>query len=76
MNIARIVLAVIVVLMAGYSIIMREFWLLPYTLIAVGVLQVVNGMVEMKLGRKGFGVISFATAGFVIVVAIVILILA
>lgn len=60
MNIARIVLAVIVVLMAGYSLIMRELWLAPYTLLAVGVLQLITGIVEMRLGRKGYSALSFA----------------
>lgn len=74
MNIIRIILAVIVVLLSGYSLITGEFGFMPYTLFLLGGMLFVMGMIENREKRKGNALISFLSAVFAIIVSVYILV--
>ncbi|MCT2536466.1 DUF3953 domain-containing protein [Aquibacillus koreensis] len=73
MKILRVILAITVVSLAGYSLITDEYGLIPYTLLILGLLLVVMGINEILEKRKITALICFLAAGFDIFVSLDIL---
>lgn len=73
MKIIRVILAVIAVFLSGYSLITGEFGIMPYTLLLLGLMLLVMGIIEIQEKRKGNAIISFLSAAFGIFVSIYIL---
>ncbi|MFD2760170.1 YczI family protein [Lentibacillus juripiscarius] len=75
MKAARIILAIVVVFLAGYSVVAKEFGVMPYALLFTGLMNLVFGISEFQEKRKENAMTLFLTAGFVLFVSIYILLM-
>ncbi|HLR61954.1 MAG TPA: YczI family protein [Lentibacillus sp.] len=73
MKIARVILAVTVVLLSGYMLITGEYGVLPYTHSLLGIMFIIWGVAEFKENRKAMAVLVFLTGGFILFVSIYVL---
>ncbi|MFD2680318.1 DUF3953 domain-containing protein [Bacillus seohaeanensis] len=64
LKIARIGLSVIIVIVATYMLITRNFEFMPYNIFLLSVLMAVMGADELKKGRKGYGYLGIAASLF------------
>lgn len=70
LKILRLLLSVFVIVLGSYSLITKNFEFISYMLLAVGVLSLVTGSLELKAKRKTSAIISFLAAAFLIFVFI------
>ncbi len=70
LKILRIILSVIVMALAGYSIITKNFEFMPYMMFFVGVSMLVTGVAEFQAKRKSNAIPSILAAAFLFFVAI------
>ncbi|MGE7921468.1 DUF3953 domain-containing protein [Viridibacillus sp. NPDC093762] len=54
MEILRIILSVIVIALAGYSLITKNFEFMSYLMLFLGAFMLVTGLVELQKDRKRF----------------------
>ncbi|MDM5452107.1 MULTISPECIES: DUF3953 domain-containing protein [Peribacillus] len=76
MKIVRIILGIIVIALSATQLITGNSELLPYTMLFLGLMMLVIGIIELQKDRKGFGgymclavslfVFYVATQGFLI----------
>ncbi|WP_048685438.1 DUF3953 domain-containing protein, partial [Bacillus sp. 220_BSPC] len=50
----RIILAIVVIVLSGYSLIAQTLELMPYYMFSLGAFMLVTGFVEIQKDRKGF----------------------
>ncbi|MCP1097066.1 DUF3953 domain-containing protein [Peribacillus frigoritolerans] len=50
----RIILAIVVIVLSGYSLIAQTLELMPYYMFSLGAFMLVTGFVEIQKERKGF----------------------
>jgi Protein of unknown function (DUF3953) len=70
LKILRIILSVIVMALAGYSLFTKNFEFMSYMMFFVGVLMLVIGVAELQAKRKTNAISSILAAAFLIFVAI------
>ena len=70
LKILRVILSVIGIALAGYVLITKNFVFMPYMLLAMGLLGLVTGVVELQAKRKTSAITNFFAAAFVFFVAI------
>ena len=70
LKILRIILSVIVMALAGYSLITKNFEFMSYMMFFVGVLMLVTGVAELQAKRKTNAISSILAAAFLFFVAI------
>ena len=70
LKILRIILSVIVMALAGYSLITKNFEFMSYMMFFVGVLMLVTGVAELQAKRKINAISSILAATFLFFVAI------
>lgn len=58
LKICRLILAIIGISTATYSLLTETFDLVPYTMLCLGVMILVMGLEEYKKGKKGFWYMS------------------
>jgi hypothetical protein len=68
LKVFRMVLASIVIVMAGYGLMTDNFWIQPYMLFLMGVMLLVMGLEEFQKGKIVYGYLSAAVSLFLIVV--------
>ena len=56
-KIIRVILGIIVILLSGYSLITKDFGMMPYLMLFLGALMLAGGGIELQKDRKEFGVI-------------------
>ncbi|MEK4534549.1 DUF3953 domain-containing protein [Peribacillus sp. FSL K6-1552] len=62
----RIILAIVVIVLSGYSLITQTFELMPYYMFFLGALILVIGLAELQKDRKGFwGYMNIAISLFI-----------
>ena len=54
MNVVRTILAIVVIVLSGYSLITQTFELMPYYMFILGAFILVSGFIELQKDRKGF----------------------
>ncbi|PRA73945.1 DUF3953 domain-containing protein [Peribacillus simplex] len=54
MKMVRIILAIVVIVLSGYSLIAQTLELMPYYMFSLGAFMLVTGFVEIQKDRKGF----------------------
>ncbi len=54
MKVVRTILAIVVIVLSGYSLITQTFELMPYYMFILGAFILVSGFVELQKDRKGF----------------------
>jgi hypothetical protein len=64
----RIILGIIVLVLAGYGLITKNFIAQPFMMLALSAFIVVGGINEFKQGRKGRAFVSIAFALFVFII--------
>ncbi len=69
-KILRIVLPIIVLVLAGYSLISGNHETMPYMMFFMGALFFVMGIVEIKESRKTMGIISIIVSIFILYVSV------
>ncbi|WP_458355335.1 DUF3953 domain-containing protein [Peribacillus frigoritolerans] len=50
----KIILALVVILLSGYSLITQTFELMPYYMFFLGAFMLMSGLAELQKDRKGF----------------------
>ncbi|KHF39382.1 hypothetical protein LQ50_15970 [Halalkalibacter okhensis] len=70
MKIMKAILALMVISLSAYSLVTGEYRMLPYTLLLVGFMLFVIGIVEIQEKRKVTGIFSFLSSGFVLFVSL------
>ncbi|QNK89589.1 DUF3953 domain-containing protein [Sporosarcina sp. FSL K6-1540] len=70
LKILRIILSVIVMALAGYSLITKNFEFMSYMMFFLGVLMLVTGVAELQAKRKTNAISSILAAAFLFFVAI------
>lgn len=70
LKILRVLLSGIVILLGSYSLITRNFEVMPYIFLFLGVLFLITGSVELKAKRKINAIISILVAPIMFFVAI------
>ncbi|KAA0560437.1 DUF3953 domain-containing protein [Rossellomorea aquimaris] len=68
LKVSRIILALIVITMAGYSLLTENHWLQPYMLFLLGLMMLVMGLEEFQRGRKAYGYLSLIVSIFSFIV--------
>ncbi|MCQ6277535.1 YczI family protein [Bacillus sp. V3B] len=68
LKISRVILAVIVITMAGYGLLTENHWLQPYMLFFLGLMMLVMGLEEFQKGRKVYGYLSLFVFMFLLIV--------
>ena len=66
----RIILSIIVIVAASYSLLTKNFGIMPYTLLVMGVLSFVTGSIELQAKRKTNALISIFAGAFTFFVGI------
>ena len=62
----RIILAIVVIVLSGYSLITQTFELFPYYMFFLGAFMLVTGLAELQKDRKGFwGYMNIAISLFI-----------
>ncbi|MDP9739121.1 DUF3953 domain-containing protein [Brevibacterium sp. PAMC23299] len=54
MKVVRTILAIVVIVLSGYSLITQTFELMPYYMFILGAFILVSGFIELQKDRKGF----------------------
>ncbi len=54
MKMVKIILALVVILLSGYSLITQTFELMPYYMFFLGAFMLMSGLAELQKDRKGF----------------------
>jgi len=54
LNVVRTILAIVVIVLSGYSLITQTFELMPYYMFILGAFILVSGFIELQKDRKGF----------------------
>ncbi|TFH58960.1 DUF3953 domain-containing protein [Peribacillus frigoritolerans] len=54
MKVVRMILALVVIVLSGYSLIAQTLELMPYYMFFLGAFMLVTGFVEIQKDRKGF----------------------
>ncbi|MCM3386933.1 DUF3953 domain-containing protein [Ureibacillus chungkukjangi] len=70
MKLLKIILCIIVLAIAGYSLWTDEFGTIPILLLAAGLITLVSGVTEYQGKRKLNAYLSFLSAGFCIFVGV------
>jgi len=70
LNIIRVMLSVIVIALAGYSLISGNHSIMTYTMLFLGAMIVTMGIAEINEDRKKMRMISFIVSLFIFYVAI------
>ncbi|MBT2719226.1 DUF3953 domain-containing protein [Bacillus sp. ISL-57] len=71
MKIVRVILAIIVLALSAYQIITQNFELMPYSMLFLGAIMLVTGLVELQKDRKRFwGYMSIVVSLFLFFVSI------
>ncbi|MDN4494482.1 YczI family protein [Ureibacillus aquaedulcis] len=70
MKIIRLILAIIVCALSGYSLLTGEFGPMPYSLLLLGVMIFLTGITEYREKRKVTGILSFISGTFCFFVGI------
>ncbi|OLS38518.1 DUF3953 domain-containing protein [Bacillus sp. MRMR6] len=70
----RIILGIIVLVLAGYGLITKNFIAQPFMMLTLSAFIVVGGINEFKQGRKGRAFVSIAFALFVLIILVQILV--
>ncbi|MGG0412592.1 DUF3953 domain-containing protein [Peribacillus simplex] len=65
MKIVRIILAIVVIVLSGYSLITQTLELMPYYMFFLGALILVIGLAELRKDRKVWGYMNIAISLFV-----------
>lgn len=68
LKVSRIILALIVITMASYSLLTENHWLQPYMLFFLGLMMLVMGLEEFQRGRKAYGYLSLFASIFLLIV--------
>jgi Protein of unknown function (DUF3953) len=68
LKISRVILAAIVIIMAGYGLLTENQWLQPYMLFFLGLMMLVLGLEEFQKGRKVYGYLSIFVFLFLLIV--------
>ncbi|MEK4066454.1 DUF3953 domain-containing protein [Peribacillus sp. FSL R5-0717] len=64
----RTILAIVVIVLSGYSLITQTFELMPYYMFILGALILVSGFVELQKDRKGFwGYMNIVISLFILI---------
>lgn len=66
----RIVLGVIVLLLAGYGLITRNFVAQPFMMLGLSAFILVGGLTELKEGQKRRGYINLFLSAFVLFILV------
>ncbi|KWW22067.1 hypothetical protein AS888_05485 [Peribacillus simplex] len=65
----RIILAIVIIVLSGYSLITQTFKLMPYYIFFLGAFILVTGFVELQKDRKGFwGYMNIVISIFILLV--------
>lgn len=73
MKIIRVILAIIVFALSGYSLLTREYGLIPYMLLLLALMVLITGTIEIQEKRKVAAIISFLSAALGLFVGIYLL---
>ena len=68
LKISRIILAVIVIIMAGYGLLTENHLLQPYMLFFLGLMMLILGLEEFQKGRQVYGYLSLFVFMFLLIV--------
>ena len=68
LKVSRIILAVIVIIMAGYGLLTENQLLQPYMLFFLGLMMLILGLEEFQKGRKVYGYLSLFVFMFLLIV--------
>jgi uncharacterized membrane protein len=63
-KISRVILAVVVITMAGYVLLTENHWMQPYMLFFLGLMMLAMGL----KGRKAYGYLSLFVSMFLLIV--------
>jgi hypothetical protein len=68
---SRIVFAIIVICLSGYSLITNDFELMPYLMLFLAIFMLVTGFAELQKDRKSYwGYLSIIVSSFAFLVSI------
>ncbi len=70
LKLLKVILAVFVVCLSGYALVTGSFSIIPYAQLILGFMLLAMGINELQAKRKGYAIISFLTAAFVIFASI------
>ncbi|WP_186673750.1 DUF3953 domain-containing protein [Sporosarcina sp. BP05] len=70
LKISRVILSVIVIALAGYGLITKNFEFMPYMMFFLGAFILVMGVLELQAKRMTNAIISFLGSAFILFVAI------
>ncbi len=70
LNILRYVFGAIVIVLAGYSVIIGNYALMPYIILSLGAMLLVIGLSEFQKEKRLFAYVYFAISAFNILAAI------
>lgn len=73
MKIISNILAIIVFALSCYSLLTREYGMLPYMLLLLGLMVLFTGIIEIRKKRKVSAIMNFIAAGFCLFVGIYLL---
>ena len=66
----RIILAIVVIVLSGYSLIAQTLELMPYYMFFLGALMLVIGLAELQKDRKVWGYMNIVISLFVFIASI------
>ncbi|WP_186673914.1 DUF3953 domain-containing protein [Sporosarcina sp. BP05] len=70
LKILRVILSVIVIALAGYGLITKNFEFMPYMMFFLGVFILVMGVLELQAKRTTNAIITILGSAFILFVAI------
>jgi hypothetical protein len=70
LKVVRIILSVIVIALAGYGLINKNFEFMSLTMLFLGMSILVTGLLELQAKRKSSAVIFILASAFILFVAI------
>ena len=68
LKVSRVILAAIVIIMAGYGLLTENQLLQPYMLFFLGLMMLILGLEEFQKGRKVYGYLSLFVVMFLLIV--------
>jgi hypothetical protein len=70
-KIIRVILGIIVIFLSGYSLITKDFDMMPYLMLFLGAFMLAGGVIEIQKERKRFwGYMSIIVSLFIFFVSI------
>ena len=69
-KITRVILSIITIALSVYSLISKNFELMPYLMLCLGSVMFMTGVAELQKDRKGFGYMSIVASLFVFFVSV------